>query len=193
METFERVFLCSSKCANGFTIVELLVTIAVIGILTQLSITSYQRNAGRSRQSEAKIALTSIYTLEKSFYSEYSAYIPSFTAIGYTPEGNSRYYRVGQAAVAGLPLYPGAITGYSGSVATQYYLDKNLPATWTPCQLNELTNLPQADQAPYDVDNPQGFLVGAAGRIINNGSTSATCDWWLINQMRSLQNTQVGL
>ena len=60
--------------------------VGIIGILVSISVPSYNRYQRKARQAEAKIALSSIYGLQKSFYAEYSAYALSFDAIGYAPE-----------------------------------------------------------------------------------------------------------
>jgi len=72
----------------GFTLIELMIVVGIIGILVSVSVPLYNKYQRKSRQAEAKIALGAIYALEKSFYSEYSAYGLGVDAIGYTPEGS---------------------------------------------------------------------------------------------------------
>lgn len=141
-------------------------------------------------QAEAKISLGAIYSLEKSFYSEYSAYVPSFDAIGYTREGFRFYYRIGWPGAA--IQYLGTITGYSGSVNNNVYIEQNSP--YSPfCGLSGAPmNQGTAQQAPFDVDNPQTFTVGACGRL-QPTSDLLSVDQWQINHLKVLMNHQSGI
>jgi len=98
---------------GGFTLIELMIVVGIIGILVAIAAPNFSRYQSKARQSEAKIALAAIYGAEKSFYAEYASYVSSMDAIGYVPEGQRRFYLVGWAASHGS-----TITGYSGGVTT---------------------------------------------------------------------------
>ena len=58
----------------GFTLLELMIVLAVVGVLAAIAIpllTSYQL---RSKSAEAKTNLAAIRVLEESYYSEYQTY-----------------------------------------------------------------------------------------------------------------------
>src|ERR1035437_6041984 len=59
-----------------------MVVVAIIGILAAIAIPQYQTYAARARQSEAKIALASIYTSEHGFFAEQSTYTSCLRQIG---------------------------------------------------------------------------------------------------------------
>src|SRR5580658_10407876 len=58
------------KDSKGFTLVEMMIVVAIIGILASMAIPSYQRYQLRARQTEAKIGLANVYTSEQSFFAE---------------------------------------------------------------------------------------------------------------------------
>ena len=74
--------------ASGFSLVELMVVVAIIGILASVAVPQFQKFTFKARMTEAKAGLTSLYTAEKAFYGEWSQYDTRFQIIGYAPEGN---------------------------------------------------------------------------------------------------------
>ncbi len=90
-------FFKSLKRQSGFTLVELMVVVAIIGLLSAVAIPNFQKYQARSKTSEAKLQLAAIYTAEASFYSDFSIYHNCLRYMGYdpTPEISSRYYTTG--------------------------------------------------------------------------------------------------
>ena len=81
----------------GFSLVELMVVVAIIGILASIAMPQFQKFTFKARMTEAKAGLSSLYTAEKAFYAEWSEYDSRFGAIGYAPEGNY-YFNIGFGA-----------------------------------------------------------------------------------------------
>lgn len=172
---------------SAFTILELMILVAVIGILVRISMHNYTVSASKARQAEAKMALVHIYNFEKSFYSEYAAYIPNFGAFtgGGFMDGIQRNYRLGWST-----LYANSITGYNGAT-TPIFIGATGAASNPLCVVaTEVAALPSAAVAPFDVNDPQTFIVGAAGPL---RSDSGGCDVWQIDQGKNLRNTQINL
>lgn len=84
----------------GFTLIELMIVVAIIGLLAALAIPNFLKFQARSKQSEAKTNLKSTYTAEKSYYGDKQTYYDKFDVIGAIPEGNNRYqYFLGSGGV----------------------------------------------------------------------------------------------
>ena len=90
-------FLTSLKRQDGFTLVELMVVVAIIGLLSAVAVPNFKKYQAKAKMSEAKLQLSSIYTAESSFYSSYNLYHNCLTYMGYDPgpESANRYYAVG--------------------------------------------------------------------------------------------------
>ncbi len=88
---------------HGFTLVELMIVVAIVGLLASIAIPNFQKYQVRARQREANIALSAIYTAQKGFAANYNTFTACLRQAGYEPEKNfsgaiqRRYYAVGFA------------------------------------------------------------------------------------------------
>jgi len=68
------------KDKKGFTLIELMIVVAIIGILAAIAIPNFLRFQARAKQSEAKQNLGAIYTAYTSYFSDWNTY-PSAASI----------------------------------------------------------------------------------------------------------------
>lgn len=62
--------------ATGFTLVEMMIVVVVLGILASLATVGYRRYVGRARTSEAVAMLAEIVSKEQMYFLEFGAYLP---------------------------------------------------------------------------------------------------------------------
>ncbi|MDP2902189.1 MAG: type IV pilin protein [Methylovulum sp.] len=62
---------------QGFTLVELMVTVAVIGVLASIAYPSYQNNVMKSRRADAKSALLELSNFMERHATEFGCYMDS--------------------------------------------------------------------------------------------------------------------
>lgn len=82
---------------EGFSLTELLIVLAIIGILIMIAVPIYQNVTTRAKATEARTQLSFIHTLQKVYHLENDMYGKDFTAIGFEHEkmitegGRARY------------------------------------------------------------------------------------------------------
>ena len=79
------------KLARGFTLIELMIVVAIIGILAAIAIPNFIKFQARSKQSEAKANLKAIFTAQKAFFQEKDRFSTLTGEVGFEPERNNRY------------------------------------------------------------------------------------------------------
>jgi type IV pilus assembly protein PilA len=168
------------KGKKGFTLIELMIVVAIIGILAAIAIPNFLKFQAKSKQSEAKANLGAIFTGEVAYFGENNVY-GNFAQINWSPSGTPRYrfalgtwgapdntLNVGSPATIPAPVWTGNINNVVEADGT---------TTMTP-----------APHIPWIDNTTTAFTAGAGGAI----STSAKSDCWSINQKRQLVWTQDG-
>ncbi|MFN7683973.1 MAG: type IV pilin protein [Oligoflexia bacterium] len=168
---------------GGFSLVELMVVVGLIGILASVAVPQYQRFQSRARQVEAKLALGAIYNAEKLWFLESGGYTVCLGAIGYEPRlaapGVAQGYYArgfGGATGAGQVLPPG-VSSFGSGCGASWDASKMVSAL-APASVGDgaLSSTTCCDG---------GFQAGADGNI---SSSLGSFDQWSIDHLQALVN-----
>ncbi|MBY0370262.1 prepilin-type N-terminal cleavage/methylation domain-containing protein, partial [bacterium] len=81
------MLLSLRKGRRGFTLVELLIVVAIIGVLSTIGVPTFKRMIQKSKKAEAKVGLGGLYTTEAAFFAEYNGYGNNLAKMGYAIDG----------------------------------------------------------------------------------------------------------
>jgi len=70
------------RSVKGFTLIELMITVAIVGILMAVALPSYRDYMNRSRRSDAINALSQVTQAQERWRANRSAYASSFSDLG---------------------------------------------------------------------------------------------------------------
>ncbi len=76
---------------KGFTLIELMIVVAIIGILAAIAIPNFLKFQAKSKQSEAKTNLKAVLTAETSYFGEFNQY-STFNTVNWSPVGTRQLY-----------------------------------------------------------------------------------------------------
>lgn len=148
---------------KGFTLIELMITVAILGVLAAVAIPSFLQYQARARQSEAKISLGAMYMLEIAYFVEMARY-GSIGEIRYVlASATNRYtYRTGAAGGGGAPNAGVSVAGI------------------TQDTINAANGAIVAQGTVVAGSTLIGFTATAAGNI----DADASLDQWHINDKK---------
>ncbi len=144
---------------KGFTLIELMIVVAIIGILAAIAIPNFLRYQAKSRQTEARTNLGGIVVAETSYFGEQARY-SDFNDIGFALAGTSnRYtYRAMKTTQSGTTVTAGGVQSINAGVGS-------IEAEGTPAALSAAS----------------GFTATAAANL----DSDATIDQWHVNDVKS--------
>ena len=145
---------------NGFTLIELMITVLIIGLLAAVAVPNYLRYQKRTQQAEAKTNLSGIYLSEAVYLAETQRY-GSFSEIGFALASTTNRYTYRSPANGGT-------AGSSGTAGVDLF------NAGVGVSSPDNTVVPSAAQLSAPVAQ---FTATATANIDNDG----TVDQWHIN------------
>lgn len=136
---------------RGFTLTELMITLAILAIITAVAIPSYENYVRKGHRTAAKTALLQIASREERYYSTNNAYATSLTNLGYSTTSI-------QVPIGGTPFYSIHLTGTSAT----FYRIQAVP-------------IPASGQ---NTDSCGSFKINSLGVKSVQGGTSTAASCW---------------
>ena len=84
----------SASDPKGFTIIELMIVVATLGILAAVAIPMFQNFLKKAKTVEGESALAEIKLLEEHYYADNLQFSASLSAIGFNPSAPLKYYTI---------------------------------------------------------------------------------------------------
>ena len=86
-----------SPHTRGFTLIEVMITVAIIAILASIALPSYQDSVRKARRAEARAALMQLMQQEERYYSLHTTYI-AFSRTAIVGDGSQFHWYSGSSA-----------------------------------------------------------------------------------------------
>lgn len=143
---------------KGFTLVELMIVVAILGILGSIAYPAYTQQMLKSKRSDAFVGVQQVAQLQEEYFNRHMSYADGFITLGYT---SSPIKSPNQAYNISLTVEPAGCSGNTVSPCLDYTISAR-PATAAQQKDKEC--------AVISYDN-----VGRKSSKTSSGTTSTTC------------------
>jgi len=131
----------NKKTKKAFTLIELMIVVAIIAFLASIAIPRYFKYYAKAQQAEVSMILASLHTAQEIYRAEHGKYSKNLQKIDWKPEGNF-YYTYGF-------YFPGAQEGINYFVGKL----KTSPENLGDCHAQKTSFLARAAGNPTEKDN----------------------------------------
>ena len=197
---------------KGFSLVEIMVVVAIVSILTAIAIPQYQKYQRKALQGEAKMLLSNMYTIERTFSLNWGYGTTNLGQMGFKATGAVNYnagwpgsHKDPEGCNTNSVNARSNCTDYNGPVvkSTDYDLVNIHIYCPYPIDSNKSCYHDHPSVVPADLTS---INLGAEAKIWNNkrkqtkftiGATrtfgNSKQDSWIINHNKRLRNIKSGI
>lgn len=151
---------CFPSQRQGFTLIELMVAIAIAGILAAIAYPAYTSHIQRSRRADAVAALTVVMQAQERYRSNNSSYASTLSALGVAVSQITPNYDVSLTGIGSSPSFE------SGYIATATPVAGGKQVSDATCKTMVVTLFGA---------NPTYSATGDPGRSGTDRDTTAEC------------------
>ena len=171
--------------SRGFSLIELMVVVAIIAILASFALPQYRSFQSKARQKEGLTLLNSFYVAAKATEAEQGIFAGNLVGTGFNPAGRL-HYRV-SAAAGGLTLAEVQANGWTGAYNATCINTINNCASYG--DWNEITAGSFSAQATNNCTPAANSLNGTFLTCVSaaiQGNAGTDVDTWSVNQLKEV-------
>lgn len=176
---------------KGFSLIELMVVVAIIAILASFAIPQYQNFQAKARQKEGVMQLSAYYTAAAATFVEAGVYYGQFPVTGFQPAGQLHYRVTAGAGTAVAPAglqWPACLDTSAATATAANCGTAQFVGTWTEVVAGAFRAAPVVTCAPRTTN--AAFTACASARISTNNTLA---DEWSITQRKLITNVMSGI